>query len=221
MPLSGAINRCFADLENKGVVPTRQIKLLPETGTQCGFGRSISFDIKSLAADFLAIERLIYENVGGELDAHAPYRLEGERLILPVFDEKNEEYRLCYYTMIERIRFSTLSNTEKDIPDSIAQYIPYFIKSEMFVTDEPSEAAKRTRSECTVRDLVEITRLDTRVCPRVEEINQLVIIHQQAATDYRAIKYAEGVLSDEEYAPDKAQRQAWRERIGELEKMTV
>lgn len=36
-------------------------------------------------------------------------------------------------------------------------------------------------------------------------------------TDYRAIKFAEGVISAEQYAPDKAQRQAWRERIGELE----
>ena len=37
------------------------------------------------------------------------------------------------------------------------------------------------------------------------------------ATDYQAIKYAEGVLSIDEYAPIKAQRQAWRVRINELE----
>lgn len=36
-------------------------------------------------------------------------------------------------------------------------------------------------------------------------------------TDYQAIKYAEGCLTDEEYAEMKAQRQAWRERINELE----
>ena len=39
-----------------------------------------------------------------------------------------------------------------------------------------------------------------------------------AATDYHAIKYAEGVISDEEYADMKAQRQAWRDRINELER---
>ena len=38
------------------------------------------------------------------------------------------------------------------------------------------------------------------------------------ATDYQAIKYAEGVISDEEYADMKAQRQAWRDRINELER---
>lgn len=37
------------------------------------------------------------------------------------------------------------------------------------------------------------------------------------ATDYQAIKFAEGVMTTDEYAPTKAQRQAWRERINELE----
>ena len=36
-------------------------------------------------------------------------------------------------------------------------------------------------------------------------------------TDYQAIKYAEGLISEEEYAPIKAQRQAWRDKINELE----
>lgn len=36
-------------------------------------------------------------------------------------------------------------------------------------------------------------------------------------TDYKAIKYAEGELTKEEYAPMKAQRKAWREEINKLE----
>lgn len=36
-------------------------------------------------------------------------------------------------------------------------------------------------------------------------------------TDYKAIKYAEGELSAEEYAETKAQRKAWREEIRALE----
>lgn len=35
-------------------------------------------------------------------------------------------------------------------------------------------------------------------------------------TDYLAIKYAEGWLSEEEYAPIKAQRQEWRDKVNEL-----
>ena len=50
-----------------------------------------------------------------------------------------------------------------------------------------------------------------------EEISELKI--KLAATDYQAIKYAEGVLSEEEYTDMKAQRQLWRDRINELEEV--
>ena len=48
-----------------------------------------------------------------------------------------------------------------------------------------------------------------------QEIQKLKIKLQQ--TDYQAIKYAEGFISEEEYAPIRAQRQAWREEINQLE----
>lgn len=38
-----------------------------------------------------------------------------------------------------------------------------------------------------------------------------------ADTDYLAIKHSEGLISDEEYATIKAERQRWRNRINELE----
>lgn len=40
---------------------------------------------------------------------------------------------------------------------------------------------------------------------------------QLAATDYKAIKYAEGWLTEEEYAPIRAERQVIRDQINELE----
>lgn len=39
------------------------------------------------------------------------------------------------------------------------------------------------------------------------------------STDYQAIKYVEEQISEEEYRPIKEQRQAWRDRINELETM--
>lgn len=48
-----------------------------------------------------------------------------------------------------------------------------------------------------------------------EEIS--ILKKQLQATDYQAIKYAEGWLSDEEYEPTKAKRQAWRDEINALE----
>jgi hypothetical protein len=40
-------------------------------------------------------------------------------------------------------------------------------------------------------------------------------------TDYKAIKYAEGVLTLTEYEPIKTERQAWRDRINTLEKVLL
>lgn len=36
-------------------------------------------------------------------------------------------------------------------------------------------------------------------------------------TDYKAIKFAEGLLTTEEYEPTKVQRQAWRDEVNTLE----
>ena len=51
--------------------------------------------------------------------------------------------------------------------------------------------------------------------PELAEIEELKTKLQD--TDYQAIKYAEGQISEEEYAPIKAERQAWRNKINELE----
>lgn len=48
-----------------------------------------------------------------------------------------------------------------------------------------------------------------------EEIEQCKA--QLAATDYQAIKHSEGLISEDDYAPIKAQRQALRDRVNELE----
>lgn len=37
------------------------------------------------------------------------------------------------------------------------------------------------------------------------------------ATDYQAIKHADGALSDEEYADTQVKRQQWRDKINEYE----
>jgi uncharacterized membrane protein len=50
---------------------------------------------------------------------------------------------------------------------------------------------------------------------KVEQITALK--NKLRATDYLAIKYAEGMITEEEYAPMKAQRQAWRDEINRLE----
>lgn len=50
------------------------------------------------------------------------------------------------------------------------------------------------------------------IIPRIEELKFLL-----QSTDYKAIKFAEGELSAEEYEETKTERKAWREEINQLE----
>jgi hypothetical protein len=50
------------------------------------------------------------------------------------------------------------------------------------------------------------------------EIEILNLKNKLVLTDYKAIKYAEGVITLSEYLDTKNQRQAWREEINRLEK---
>lgn len=54
---------------------------------------------------------------------------------------------------------------------------------------------------------------------KVKQIESKIIMLKQKlrTTDYKAIKYAEGLLTEEEYEPVKAARQAWRDEINKLE----
>ena len=52
-----------------------------------------------------------------------------------------------------------------------------------------------------------------------EQYAEIAELKQKLAdTDYKALKYADGVLSREEYEPVRKQRQKWRDRINEIEK---
>jgi hypothetical protein len=54
--------------------------------------------------------------------------------------------------------------------------------------------------------------------PDTPEFRILDLKNQLQQTDYKAIKYAEGWLTEEEYAEVKAERQCIRDEINRLEK---
>lgn len=61
----------------------------------------------------------------------------------------------------------------------------------------------------------ELREFENAVSPEI----QIEYLKQRLSeTDYKAIKYAEGVLSETEYAQTKAVRQNWRDEINRLEK---
>lgn len=55
---------------------------------------------------------------------------------------------------------------------------------------------------------------------KVNQINSQITIlkNNLASTDYLAIKYSEGELSEEEFKPTRQQRKSWRVEINRLEK---
>lgn len=76
------------------------------------------------------------------------------------------------------------------------------------------ETGEVTYVELTQEEEQEIIK-QNEILERENEIKELKGLLND--TDYKAIKYAEGLISEEEYAPIKAQRQEWRDRINELE----
>ena len=66
--------------------------------------------------------------------------------------------------------------------------------------------------EMTAEEIAEMDAFKPAPAQRIEELKR-----ELASTDYKAIKYAEGWLAEEEYAPIKAQRQAIRDEINALE----
>lgn len=68
-----------------------------------------------------------------------------------------------------------------------------------------------------VKNLVLTKEQEERIV-YIETLNEINDLKQKLLdTDYQAIKYAEGVLSESEYSEMKAQRQLWRTTINELE----
>lgn len=69
-----------------------------------------------------------------------------------------------------------------------------------------------------LRDMTAEELAEYKQSMRISAEEQIVMLKQNLAdTDYKAIKYAEGLISDEEYGEIKALRQQWRDEINRLE----
>lgn len=101
----------------------------------------------------------------------------------------------------------------------IWQEIPLNEETAIEVSEEDLECVKiKTKcfdleNNCVIdydnsQDILKQEKLE-----RISELKSLL-----SATDYKAIKYAEGLISEQEYAPIKTQRQAYRDEINELER---
>lgn len=139
--MTGSLNRCFADLEARDVLPVKSF-VLP--GGTAGEPRQLlRFDLKELIPDYLSMERLVYEADGAFYeDTNVASLLMENVLLLPWFDGEKESYRVIYRSALPRILPYTDDLTELPIPDRIAAFIPYWIKSELYREEEPNEAGE-------------------------------------------------------------------------------
>ena len=180
--MRGAINRCFATIEEKRVLPTRSKTLSVSDGNASG--AFIRFDLSKLLGDFFDLDRVIMETDAGEYIADCDYRREGNVLVLPISHKLNKDtnelepcfdgvmYTAVYSPKIQRIGIGASKDLEiSDIPEHIAAYIPYYVKGELFRDDEPNEAAEAMNQfEQRISEIAERT---------VSKSNQVTSIYSQ------------------------------------------
>lgn len=135
--MPGAINRCFASIEEKRVLPCKRYEFKGENA----YKKFLRLDMGELTNDFLDVHRIVYENDRGEYIPNVEFQREANALVLPGI-KIGETYVVLYHPTIPRITAATEEDQELPIPDSIAAHIPYFIKGDLFRADEPNEASE-------------------------------------------------------------------------------
>lgn len=117
--------------------------------------------------------------------------------------------------------------TRSDKPNS------FWLSSEpaenYFIVDDTSELAQKIQKNYPSFEfildengnLIDI-EIDTTAIAKAEQVKELKaqilkLKKQLASTDYQAIKYAEGRITEEEFLPISEQRQLWRDEINNLE----
>ena len=145
-----AVNRCFADLETKRVLPLQRASLPAATGK----GTWRRFDYSGIG-DLFEVVRLVMETNYSVDDDH-PFLLEdGGTLRVNDYDD-TANYAVLYRPKLKRLTAYTDNSTviglpmgDTDnkpenavLPDALAAAVPYFVKSEVHRFDEPDEAGE-------------------------------------------------------------------------------
>jgi hypothetical protein len=131
-----AINRCFADLETKRVLPLRRAELESPTGK--GTWRRFRYDeIEGLAE----VVRVMVETNYSVDDDHPFLLEEGGTLRVNDYDDA-ANYAVLYRPALPRLNVNSGNSTELGLPAALASAVAYFVKSEVYRVDEPDEAAE-------------------------------------------------------------------------------
>lgn len=145
-----AVNRCFADLETKRVLPLKRASLPAPTGK----GTWRRFDYSGIP-DLFEVVRLVMETNYGVDDDHPFLLEEGGTLRVNDYDD-TADYVVLYRPKLKRLTTNSDNSTviglpmgDTDnklenavLPEALAAAVPYFVKSEVHRFDEPDEAGE-------------------------------------------------------------------------------
>lgn len=135
--MTGAINRCFADLESKGATPIKSMVLCRNKLADGVFDLTKIEEYSSL------------DSVTDKDGRNVEFVKKGNYLYPPPL-LSDEDYCVIYYHVgILRIGEDT-GNSEQIkmkgnhliLPDELARLIPYFIKGEVYREEDPNEAGE-------------------------------------------------------------------------------
>lgn len=128
--MTGAINRCFADLESKGATPIKSMVLRRDHLTDG------VFDLNSIE------EYSSLDSVTDKDGRNVEFVKKGNYLYPPPL-LSDEDYCVIYYHVgIPRIGEGTGNSEQIILPDELARLIPYFIKGEVYREEDPNEAGE-------------------------------------------------------------------------------
>lgn len=137
----------------------------------------------------------IYEEQNVEIET------DQDNLESPIFNENGE---FIGFNKIKEVQTQKVKVGEKTIK-----------KTECFLIENPNYEQYKKQQEINLKKLKEVNKNQKQ---KQNIYNQIDLLKQQlSSTDYRAIKYAEGCYTEEEYNPYKIERQKMRDEINKLE----
>lgn len=147
--MKACINRALMRIQRAKVLPLKK-KVINGTTTGENDEFLARYNLEELMPDLFEIKRIAHS--ARRYTPSVSFQIEAGTLVLPSLH--GGEYIVIYEPKLQRIALNAVSSTNIDIPDEIAEIIPYFIKAELYEEDEPSLALQaRNIFEATLDSL--------------------------------------------------------------------
>lgn len=140
--IPGAFARCLGDLEAKKVIPWKSKRLAFSDGMKLGGARV--YELSLVIPDCYELEQVgAWEAYSGtrELFVVEDYELDGDELVI-YGGTYADAFVVKYTPSLPRMTADTDVSAEVEVPEALASAIPYFIKGDLYESEEPGEAAK-------------------------------------------------------------------------------